>query len=789
MKKIIIGIFLLLGIVPLLLAQTGDHPKREFRGAWIASVSNIDWPSSPNLSVEEQKSSLIEMLDYLKETNINVVVFQIRPECDALYESNYEPWSYWLTGSQGRAPSPYYDPLKFAIKEAHKRGMELHAWFNPYRAVRNEGNYSLSSEHVKRENPEWILDFGSLNMLNPGIPAVRDYVTNVIMDVVNRYDVDGVHFDDYFYPYPPNQIDDEDQETFEQYGEGYTEDEIGDWRRNNINQQMIQINDSIKAVKPHVKFGVSPFGIWKNGVPSGITGMNAYDVIYADALAWLEDKSIDYLTPQLYWPFWGAQDYGTLLPWWAGKALENDRHLYPGQGLYRASNWPSNEIPKQIRLNRDTEGSYGSVFFSARHIKGNPKGVTDSLQNSYYKYDALLPAMDWKDTLNPPAIENLRYDRLASTGGAALQWDLPADTSDIKRFAVYKFDNGNVQPTELENAENLDDVIGNKFKIPGMDNGNEGNAYYVVTALDRNFNESDMSGIVEITPPQTPLLAAPADDATNLTDTASLTWDYAPRSVNYNIQISEAAGFDSLEVEENIIADTSYAISALAGQKKYHWRVQAVNPSGQSDFSDSRNFTTGYPATPQLIYPAHETPDIPLDTVYTWNETEAADSYRIQISASLDFKESAIVMDSSGVTTTSFELDEPLKEDKFYFWRVTAKNQYGTGLWSNVHAFKTETVTLVAENEDVPTEYKLAQNYPNPFNPATTISFQIPQRSQTTLKVYDMLGREVEKLVERQLTPGKYEIEFDASDLSSGMYIYVLRSGEKRFSKKMMLLK
>lgn len=175
--------------------------------------------------------------------------------------------------------------------------------------------------------------------------------------------------------------------------------------------------------------------------------------------------------------------------------------------------------------------------------------------------------------------------------------------------------------------------------------------------------------------------------------------------------------------------------------------------------------------------------------MYTWNETEAADSYRIQISASLDFKESAIVMDSSGVTTTSFELDEPLKEDKFYFWRVTAKNQYGTGLWSNVHAFKTETVTLVAENEDVPTEYKLAQNYPNPFNPATTISFQIPQRSQTTLKVYDMLGREVEKLVERQLTPGKYEIEFDASDLSSGMYIYVLRSGEKRFSKKMMLLK
>jgi uncharacterized lipoprotein YddW (UPF0748 family) len=786
MKKIIAA-FLLFGIVPLLFAQSEDHPKREFRGAWIASVANLDWPSSPNLSVEQQKSSLIELLDNLKETNINIVVFQIRPECDALYESEYEPWSYWLTGTQGQAPSPYYDPLSFALKEAHKRGMELHAWFNPYRAVKTEGSYTISGEHVSKENPEWVLDFGSLKMLNPGIPAVRDYVTKVVMDVVNRYDVDGVHFDDYFYPYPPNTIDDEDEATFDEYGDGY--DDIGDWRRDNINKQMIQINDSIKAVKPHVKFGVSPFGIWKSGTPPGIVGMNAYSTIYADALAWLEDQSVDYLSPQLYWPFWGGQDYGDLLPWWSEKARESDRHLYPGQALYRAQDWGTHEIPKQIRLNRDTEGCYGSIFFRARNIEGNPKGVTDSLKNRYYKHDALLPVMDWKDTLAPPAIDNLRFERLASTGVAGLQWDLPQDSTDVKRYAIYKFDNENVQSSDLGNAENLDDVTGMQFPAPEVSGDGEGNLYYVVTALDRNYNESEMSTVVEVTPPQAPMLASPADNADEVRDTSNFAWNYAPHSVEYNLEISEAEGFDSLEVKESKIGDTTYAVTGLEGQQKYYWRVNAANPAGISDYSAPKSFTTAFPATPKLIYPQHEMLEVPVDTIFVWNSTEAAETYRFQLSRSMTFTESTILLDTAGITGTTFQLDEALEEETIYWWRITASNEFGTGLWSEIYGFQTETITLVADNEDIPTEYKLAQNYPNPFNPTTTISFAVPERNRTTLKVYDMLGREIRELVDKELSPGTYEVEFDASDVSSGMYIYVLTSGEKRFSKKMMLLK
>src|SRR3989339_1467603 len=231
-------------------------PKREFRAAWIATVVNLDWPSSNVLTPAQQKQELIDLLDELKRDGINTIIFQIRTECDALYNSSIDPWSYWLTGSQGSPPNPYYDPLEFAVEEAHKRGMELHAWFNPYRAVRSVGSFSISSQHLTYQHPDWILAFGNLRILNPGLPQVRDYNTAVIMNVVRRYDIDGVHFDDYFYPYPPDQITNEDAVTFAEYSRGFTN--IADWRRDNVNQQIKQINDSIMAVKPYVKFGISP---------------------------------------------------------------------------------------------------------------------------------------------------------------------------------------------------------------------------------------------------------------------------------------------------------------------------------------------------------------------------------------------------------------------------------------------------------------------------------------------------------------------------------------------------
>ena len=248
----------------------------------------MDWPSSPTASVDKQKEDLIKLLDELKAININCVVFQIRTECDALYASNYDPWSYWLTGAQGTAPSPFFDPLEFAVEEAHKRGIELHAWFNPYRAEKTVGAYSISNQHVTKLHPDWVIQIGSFKFLNPGLPEVMEYVTNVVTDVVKRYDVDGVHFDDYFYPYPPNNITNQDYATFQAYPRGFSN--IADWRRNNVNMLVKMVNDSIQVHKSYVRFGISPFGIWKSGVPSGIIGLSAYNDIYCDAVAWLQAR-------------------------------------------------------------------------------------------------------------------------------------------------------------------------------------------------------------------------------------------------------------------------------------------------------------------------------------------------------------------------------------------------------------------------------------------------------------------------------------------------------------------
>ena len=418
------------------VAQTSPPPKHEFRGAWIATVINLDWPIR-GATTAQQKNLLIQMLDRLKDAGINAVFFQVRSECDAMYDSPIEPWSYWLTGQQGRAPDPWYDPLGFAVEEAHKRGMELHAWFNPYRAYRGSG-YTNSPRHVVQTHPEWTLRFGNLRILDPGRAAVRDYVTSVVMDVVRRYDIDGVHFDDYFYPYPPNQVTTQDAATFAEESRGFTS--LFDWRRDNVNIFVAQVADSIRAVKPAVKFGISPFGIWKNGVPLGIRGLDAYNVIYADPTAWVEAGSVDYLVPQLYWPFGGAQDYAKLAPWWAEQI--RDRHLYIGQALYRADSrtfsgtlFAKDEIPEQVRFNRGYLGIQGNVFFRARNLTHFPsQGIVEVLKTDLYRHPALTPPMAWKMDEALPVPESVRLEWTADTE-LTLSWD---PVEGARRYAVYR---------------------------------------------------------------------------------------------------------------------------------------------------------------------------------------------------------------------------------------------------------------------------------------------------------------------------------------------------------------
>ncbi len=793
-------ILLLFNISNILLSQ--DFIKREFRGIWVASVVNLDWPTSNNLSVEEQKESLKNLFDKIEATNINAIFFQIRSECDAMYNSQIEPWSYWLTGKQGRAPEPFYDPLEFAIKEAHKRGLELHAWFNPYRAVRQVGNYIQASNHVSVLHPDWIIRKDDLKILNPGLPQVREYVAKVISDVVRRYDIDGVHFDDYFYPYPPNNITNaDDQATFNQYPRGFTN--IEDWRRDNVNELIRMVQDSILAIKPYIKFGISPFGIWKSGVPQGIVGLDAYNEIYADAVSWLNEQIIDYLAPQLYWPFGGGQDYGKLLPWWASQT--NSRHLYSGQALYRADDWSPGEIPRQIRLNRTTESCYGNILFRAQNLYSNPNGVTDSLTENYYKYKAFVPSMDWKDIISPNNVNNFAFGALRNSRGDGLVWDVPSISSDgdsAFMYAIYHFETSSVVQEDLNNPANLLKITSdNYYKITAKDIS-ENKLYFVVTALDRNFNESNSSNVVfaDLQSPEIPQLYLPVSNAVNLPDTVKFIWNNSTHS-SYNIlQISTDSLFTLVDLEFDSITDTFMNVTGLQGQTKYFWRVAAGNVLGESEFSETRSFTTGFPLPPQPFEPGNLMVDVSITPVFSWSHPATADSFRFQIAKGLTIVPSNIMIDTV-ISDTTISLDS-LESKTIYSWQVGAFNQYGFSGWSELFKFQTEQIVGISDNKKIPSTVVLRQNYPNPFNPVTTIQYSIPSNVRgrmynVKLVVYDVLGREVAVLVNKQQAPGNYAVRFNTnfaegsavSGLNSGIYLYVLEVDGKRFSKKMLLLK
>lgn len=388
---------------------------REFRAAWVATVANIDWPSKPGLSTAEQKAEALAILDKCAELNMNGVVFQARPHCDALYASELEPWSYYITGKQGQAPNPYYDPLEFWVEEAHARGIELHVWFNPYRAHHKATKGELAPNHVSNTMPDVVRKLADGTWwLDPADPRVQDISVNVVMDVVRRYDIDGVHFDDYFYPYPSYNggKDFPDDPTWEAYlAAGGTLDR-GDWRRKAVNDFMYRLYNEIKAEKPYVKFGLSPFGIYRPGYPASIKGFDQYEKLYADAGLWWREGWVDYYTPQCYWPIAQVpQSFPILVAWW-NKENKHGRNLWPGLGTYRINNDPEsknfrpareavNEI-MTVRAIVDEGPGPGHVHFSMKHLLNNHEGVSDLLLAGPYAREALVPPSPWLDSV-PPA--------------------------------------------------------------------------------------------------------------------------------------------------------------------------------------------------------------------------------------------------------------------------------------------------------------------------------------------------------------------------------------------------
>lgn len=475
------------------MSDTTINPPRvmkEFRAAWIATVANINWPSKPGLTTEQQQQEAIALLDFLRDHNFNAAILQVRPQADALYKSEIEPWSYYLTGREGKAPDPYYDPLEFWTEAAHDRGIELHVWLNPYRAHHPSGDSVKSDRSIVKTNPELVVYLKEgYWWMDPSIRAVQDRTTEVVMDLVRRYDIDGVHFDDYFYPYPSYNLNQDfpDSISWSAYINNGGKLSRGDWRRKSVNDLIQRIYKEIKSTKPYVKFGLSPFGIWRPGFPESISGFDQHNVLYADAKLWLNKGWIDYFTPQLYWPIGRiAQSYPVLLGWWAGENRKH-RHLWPGINVGRDTGTKTvDETINQIMIARGMlPKSKGVVHWSISSDVKNTN-LANLLKTGVYKDDALVPPSPWLDNKKPP-----RPEVTTEKSGDSLQinWS-HENTNDIFRYVVYYSYNNSWNHLIMNRQDRSV-----KIKLAGGTPRPAQVKRIAVTAVDRTGNESTIKEI------------------------------------------------------------------------------------------------------------------------------------------------------------------------------------------------------------------------------------------------------------------------------------------------------
>jgi len=406
MAKPLLTLFISIFLTAAAQGRPTQRPEREFRAAWIATVANIDFPTRKTLTVEEQRAELLRALELAESLKLNAVVFQVRPQCDALYKSDIEPWSEFLTGEMGRAQP--FDPLAFIVAEAHKRGILVHAWFNPYRALHPSAT-TVSANHISKRRPDLVRKYGNFLWLDPSDREVQRHSLNVIRDVVRRYDIDGVHFDDYFYPYPETdaggaRIEFPDEDNWRKYKNQGGRLSRDDWRRKNVDDFIESVGREIKRVRPGVLYGVSPFGIWQPLPEKGITGLNAYAELYADARKWLRDGTVDYLAPQLYWETARKnQSFPVLLDWWKSQNTKG-RHIWVGIAPYRIGsnpNFTAEEIANQISLTKNSPQTLGAIHFSFKSLGNDLGRIQETLRRDVYAKDALVPASPWIKTPKP----------------------------------------------------------------------------------------------------------------------------------------------------------------------------------------------------------------------------------------------------------------------------------------------------------------------------------------------------------------------------------------------------
>jgi len=714
-----------------------EEHKQEFRSTWISTVWNIDWPKSNHVGkYEDQRNDLINMFDEFKALNFNAIFLQVRSECDALYPSLYEPWSRFLSGTQGTDPG--YNPLQFAIDEAHKRGLELHAWLNPYRinASPGEGSGYYHADHIYSEHPEWTIANthpsypGQIKrILNPGRPEVMSYIGSIVRDIVENYpDLDGIHFDDYFYSYWGTK-DSYDQVEYDLYGGGLSR---GDWRRDNVNRMIDTVYRVIQENNPEIRFGVSPFGIYKNGVPQGIVGLDAYSTIYCDPLAWLNDGSVDYMTPQMYWPTGGGQDFETLAGWWSDTVAHFGRHFYAGQGTYRLDDtpdlkseaiesglheskyyfdwmmegqsnlsilemqilksvfdpvapWTLSQIGLQIdilRSNSDKSG-LGSVFFSARDFN-RVQGLVDYLRQNKYTHVTLVPEMTWKSGTAPAAPQNINtsiYDE-----DYYLTWDAGATGSE--RFYIYSSSESNDSAVIVENPGNLRSRSFTN-SIPISELVIQEGAGIVATAVSRTGVESTPSSLYML-PEGIPRaeLVSPAESDTLEFD-GKLFWRSPGQDTMFQIQVSGNSTFSNVLYTSAWMKDTSLSIMPLQleGETDFFWRVRARRDAG-GPYSPPRKFKTGYPSVPELLAPANLTQKVSTHPRIKWNSSDATDSITVLISENSSFDILAATETFDAIQGEGI-LSSELQKDTWFYMKIMGLNEYGSSGYTVFHTFRT----------------------------------------------------------------------------------------------------
>lgn len=710
------------------------EPKREMRATWMASVANIDWPKYEHRGKPElQKQELIRMLDLYQTIHLNAIFLQVRPECDALYNSSYEPWSRYLSWTQGTDPG--YDPLQFAIEEAHKRGIEVHAWMNPYRinASASDGGDYYAPGHVYLEHPEWALEYpDGKKILNPGIPEVMSYLGKIVEDVAANYNVDGIHFDDYFYAYGGTDPS-LDSEEFDMYGEALS---LGDWRRQNINRMIDTVYAAIQKTNPNIRFGVSPFGIYKNGVPQGIIGLDAYSQIYCDPLAWLDAGSVDYLTPQQYWPTGGAQDFETLTEWWSNECFQRGRHHYPGQGTYRLSDkpdtkkalqidqdlhelkkyfdmnsskksssdnlskleqellkstsdpvadWTLDQIGLQIdiiRSNRD-QNSLGSVFFSAKDFD-RVIGLADYISRNTYTHPALIPEMPWKAGDTPQAPSNVRTVEVENK--YFITWDYPAGPND--RFAIYTTTELTDPSAVIQDPVNLKEItFNNQFALEDLDFSNGSNI--VITAVSAIGKESSPSPLFELDIDLPMVQPSFPNDGDTVAIDDVLLWQSDASGGDFNVQVSGNTLFSNLVYNSPWITDTLVSIEnmSLEGETEYFWRVQARTDL-EGPYSETRSVYTGFPEKPVLIAPVNLAQNISAQPLVKWSASVKTETIKILISETAGF-DVILVEEIFDAAAGQGRLTAELQKDSWYYVKIQGLNKYGHSSFSEFNTFKT----------------------------------------------------------------------------------------------------